>query len=378
VSRKTRTLFHKIFSKKRLVIISDEEIVSVPFGPQVQASIVILATVTLVWLSYTSGRYFAYQDILSAKDREITHTNLTNETLQYQVTDLQKNLVRLNSYFEQVKKYDQLRPTLKTDKDGKAVREDSGTEESNVNDEMAILDEGVKEVLIDIHAKIRERIQTLETVIAMTGVGMSHFIKEDPDLKKSAARSAATAANLKSLGQGGPFEPENGKVGGTAGLFDPVLLEQSLDGNLEYLQHLEDIVHQMPLSKPMKGYTVSSGFGHRLDPIRKIYATHSGIDFVGKFKSRVLATAPGVVVLAEMNGAYGMCVEIDHGNGLRTRYGHMSKILVHEGQKLGRGQVVGLQGNTGRSTGSHLHYEVRYDGVAVDPETFLKAGEYVF
>jgi murein DD-endopeptidase MepM/ murein hydrolase activator NlpD len=386
VIKKIRVFLTKVFSKKRVVIISEGEIISVPFGPKVQACASFFIAFTVIWLSYSSGKYFAYQELISAKDRQLVHTNLTNETLQFQVSDLQKNLVRLNQYFEQVKKYDQLNP--QGNNGSISMREDSSTESSNVNDELAILDEGVKGVLLDIHEKVRERIHTLESVISMTGIGMNTFFKEDPALKRSAARSAATTANVfgenaEQGGQGGPFEPISSESDDTeqpvAELLDPVLLEQSLDGNLEYLVHLEDLVHRMPFSRPMSGnYFITSGFGHRRDPIRKVYAMHEGVDFVGKYKTRVVSTAPGIITHAAPSGAYGFMVEVNHGHGIVTRYGHMSKILVKEGQKVNRGTVVGLQGSTGRSTGSHLHYEVRFNGKAIDPKKFLEAGTYVF
>ncbi len=101
---------------------------------------------------------------------------------------------------------------------------------------------------------------------------------------------------------------------------------------------------------------------------------HSGIDFRAEQGSPVRSTAPGRVVGAEYSGGYGNMVEIDHGNGITTRYAHLSAILVSEGQQVAQGTVVGRVGSTGRSTGPHLHYETRIEGDAVDPQRFLRAG----
>jgi murein DD-endopeptidase MepM/ murein hydrolase activator NlpD len=122
------------------------------------------------------------------------------------------------------------------------------------------------------------------------------------------------------------------------------------------------------------GAEMTSGFGPRLDPFVKQYAFHSGVDLRGEPGERVRATAAGRVAVASYQGGYGLMVEIDHGNGLTSRYGHLSAIDVSEGELVETGTIVGHIGTTGRSTGPHLHYEVRVAGEAVDPERYLHAG----
>jgi len=119
---------------------------------------------------------------------------------------------------------------------------------------------------------------------------------------------------------------------------------------------------------------LSSGFGVRMDPFINAPAMHTGLDFRGDMGESIRATAAGKVTQAGWNGGYGKMVEVDHGNGLATRYGHMSQIDVSVGQSIKTGQVLGRIGSTGRSTGPHLHYETRIDGNAVDPQKFLRAG----
>jgi murein DD-endopeptidase MepM/ murein hydrolase activator NlpD len=123
---------------------------------------------------------------------------------------------------------------------------------------------------------------------------------------------------------------------------------------------------------------VSSPFGYRPDPFLGRPALHPGVDLVQSYGSEIRSTAAGRVVHAGPMGGYGNMVEIDHGNGLATRYGHMSEVLVAEGEEVKAGAVVGRIGSTGRSTGPHLHYEVRIDGEPVDPERFLQAGADMF
>ena len=105
---------------------------------------------------------------------------------------------------------------------------------------------------------------------------------------------------------------------------------------------------------------------------------HYGLDFAGPFKTIVRATAAGVITYAGRKGPYGRFVEINHGLGVKTRYAHLHKILVKKGEKVNFRQKIGMMGSTGRSTGSHVHYEVLFKGRSQDPDKFLKAGKYVF
>ena len=131
----------------------------------------------------------------------------------------------------------------------------------------------------------------------------------------------------------------------------------------------------VPVRKPIMGeIDLSSGFGVRSDPFLGRPAMHTGLDFRGSTGDPVRATATGTVETAGWNGGYGKMVEIDHGNGFSTRYGHLSEIDVKVGQTVKIGQIIGRVGSTGRSTGPHLHYETRIDGDAVDPQKFLRAG----
>ena len=119
----------------------------------------------------------------------------------------------------------------------------------------------------------------------------------------------------------------------------------------------------------------TSGYGVRSDPFRGSAAMHAGIDLAGPLGTPIYATADGIVGRSEWNsGGYGNLVELNHGQGIQTRYGHMSRRLVEAGTRVRRGQLIGLMGSTGRSTGSHLHYEVRIDGRAVNPIPFMQSG----
>jgi murein DD-endopeptidase MepM/ murein hydrolase activator NlpD len=132
---------------------------------------------------------------------------------------------------------------------------------------------------------------------------------------------------------------------------------------------------RVPVIRPTSGPTdVTSPFGVRMDPFVRQLAMHTGVDFRGETGDPVRAAAAGRVVQAERSGGYGLMVEVDHGNGIATRYAHLSNLAVSEGAQVEVGSLVGRIGSTGRSTGPHLHYEVRINGEAVDPQRFLRAG----
>jgi murein DD-endopeptidase MepM/ murein hydrolase activator NlpD len=172
-------------------------------------------------------------------------------------------------------------------------------------------------------------------------------------------------------GMGGPYVPV--KLPPNAGAFERQLYR--INTTRVEVERLNRTLALVPYRKPVIGEVeFTSGFGVRIDPFLGRPAMHTGLDFRGATGDPVRATANGKVVSAGWAGGYGRMVEIDHGNGLSTRYGHLSEIGVKVGDQIRIGQVIGAVGSTGRSTGPHLHYETRIDGEAVDPQKFLRAG----
>jgi murein DD-endopeptidase MepM/ murein hydrolase activator NlpD len=171
---------------------------------------------------------------------------------------------------------------------------------------------------------------------------------------------------------------------------DPRALAAILDVDEDYARRIQHAARDLgamksltkrmdtlPLAQPAAGGERSSGFGVRVDPFEHGPAFHSGLDFAGPMLTPVTATAPGVVSFTGVRQGYGNTVEIDHGGGFKTRYAHLATIGVRMGERVGLGQRIAAMGNTGRSTGPHLHYEVWFNGRAQNPARFLKAGAYV-
>lgn len=152
----------------------------------------------------------------------------------------------------------------------------------------------------------------------------------------------------------------------------------TLGENLDKLTDLQSAVRSLPIGAPVSSYSLASHFGARRDPFNGQMAMHSGIDMAAPTGTEIKARAPGKVVFAGRNGVYGNMVEIDHGHGLRTRYGHMSQITVRQGQTVAARDRLGAVGSTGRSTAPHLHYEVLFNGRTLDPRKFVEAKQHVF
>jgi murein DD-endopeptidase MepM/ murein hydrolase activator NlpD len=238
--------------------------------------------------------------------------------------------------------------------------------------------------------KTEQDIIRIEHVIAGIGLNPNRLLKHGGTSAVADSVAGDSAVEIADAddagnGQGGPFIPyDRGKAdiasispaaGGDAA---PAVALKDYNRRGARWEDLRRLLVSLPLAMPLDHYRISSGFGKRQDPINNRLAMHEGVDLSAPRGTPVHATAAGKVVFAGRDGRYGRMVEIDHGYGVHTRYAHLSRILVRRHQTVKAGQRVGEVGNTGRSTGAHLHYGVRVDGKWFDPERFMKAGKNVF
>jgi murein DD-endopeptidase MepM/ murein hydrolase activator NlpD len=208
-----------------------------------------------------------------------------------------------------------------------------------------------------LETRTERRARRIRSVLTDLGLGEARIAR---------APAASTA------GTGGPLIPIPPPSPEASAFERQVFRVQSV---LREQDRLTQIVGQIPLGRPHAGeLELSSGFGARLDPFLRSWAMHSGIDFRGATGEPVFASGGGRVSHAGSMGGYGLMVEIDHGNGLSTRYAHLSRIETKEGETVRAGHRIGRVGSTGRSTGPHLHYETRINGDAIDPMRFVRAG----
>ena len=218
----------------------------------------------------------------------------------------------------------------------------------------------------------REQARRLAAV-ARPAIAAARRLKDVYDMAGVSADRivSRSRAPLPAAAVGGPFIALGEPGAGTTMFERDLALAQSA---VTTLDRLRGALPSLPLRKPLNGeLRLTSGFGYRTDPFLGKPALHSGVDLLDDYGEPVRAAAGGTVAAAGPSGGYGNMVEVDHGSGFSTRYGHLSQIEVAPGQRVAPGAVLGRVGSTGRSTGAHLHYEVRADGEAVDPARFLRA-----
>jgi len=178
----------------------------------------------------------------------------------------------------------------------------------------------------------------------------------------------SASSDWRSAGVGGPFIPAGDEV-------EPRFKDLFI--SWRRLETMQASLASIPAIIPVKNYRSTSTYGRRYDPFNGRAAMHAGVDMAGSRGEPIYAAASGKIVQSGFVSGYGKLVEIDHGKGIETRYGHMSALLVKPGERVRQGQMIGRMGSTGRSTGTHLHYEVRIDGQPVNPKPFMDASVYV-
>ncbi len=367
-------LYKLIFAKRTVLFVTNQKIRSVSFGPISQLCLLLCA----IWVVNLVNQSLRYDKILSAKSEEINRLKSVNDYFQEEFVTVNDKLKKINEYLISVTGSAHKVNAQEQDFQQPKNIKEKDLSESDQHTFNEIKDARV--MLSDIRSIAHNRIKTIEDAISITGLNLKKGSNKD------LAKNTETEISLNGKKgitnrQGGPLNPLDSFIGDSSP--NDELLERRLEktqfvNEIDRLVLLENLASMMPLSKPMKNYYISSGFGSREDPITGRHASHQGLDFVGPEREKVLSPSGGKVILAGAFSDYGNAVVIDHGMGITTRYGHLSAVKVKEGQIVKKGQVIALQGSTGRSTGSHLHYEVRYRNTPLNPKKFLEAGDSLF
>ncbi|GIR10208.1 MAG: membrane protein [Hyphomicrobiales bacterium] len=232
----------------------------------------------------------------------------------------------------------------------------------NISRRIATLDTRQRDLLDALEESLDHKIDEFETVINQTDV-------------LTTEEFMARVLPENELSVGGPYIPLQGQPGLNSSLHQQLY---RINTNLDRLSGLSKSLAKIPLALPIHDYSITSDFGVRLDPFKKRAAFHSGVDFGATTGTPVHSTLGGTVTQAGYKGPYGLVIEIDHGNGFKTRYGHLARSRVRTGQRVEFQQHIGDAGNSGRSTGPHLHYEIWFDGKVRNPAAFLDAGKQIF
>lgn len=355
-----RAINNAIFKDRKILIISDHNIISIPLNRRFQRISLLLIISVVAWSVYSSGRFVAYQGMIAQKEIEVMRSNIENQELQQLYDSMHTEMQTINGFMDELKKATQPNSPKNG---GAAVKPSSANQSSNINPD-ALRNQMVK-LRHKMEKKLWDSSAKLETTIAATGLELEPLLKNK---KLTALREFAMQPVAEGGGVGGPYIPAS-----AGGKNTPE--QDPLRSRLDYLISLSKLANEIPIGSPITTRKITSGFGMREDPFTGRNAMHAGIDFVGPYGGKVYATAEGKVTYAGWYSEYGNLVEIKHSNGITTRFAHLKDILVREGQKVNRTSVIGTQGNTGRSTGTHVHYEVRINNEPRNPKPFVTAGE---
>ncbi|MEE4243077.1 MAG: peptidoglycan DD-metalloendopeptidase family protein [Desulfopila sp.] len=306
----------------------------------------ILITATLFCISicallstafFTTG-FYAYNKILVKRmasiKNDITSTQNANNDLQEKLDRIiaqnKEEIEALQTKHSLIVSRIELESSMKI----------AALEKKNLEQEMSFKEERAL-LLTTAVSELSQRSEFIENIISTIGIEVKTKTAESP--KNS----------------GGPF------IAAENGVYDDLIFRAD-----QYLKTIQTL----PLGKPANG-SVSSWYGKRKDPINGKNAFHSGVDFRGNIGDNVIATGDGKVIFAGKNGGFGKMVKIDHGNGYVSVYAHLHNYHVKKGDVINRGQTIGLIGNSGRTTGSHLHYEINHKGKPVNPAKFMKVAD---
>lgn len=390
----------RIFRARNIIIISNHKVDHVPLSGVMQVLLVVGTLGLFSGISYITGSYMAASSSLREKERKIVSTTQEKVRIGEEMALLKQDLTRLSQNGKELSAYSKFAMDTDSIADLHGLGSATpglqllGEDSEGLSNRVSYLEGRIQEIqnendhlVIAIRERTDKKISDFEDIISMTGLDsakLEHMAatgknKPGSEMEDEAASSNGPPAttpdtdkkdsHIHGENEGGPFIPYDSTSFNDA--------DRDLITNVDRMVLLHDIVEQLPLSQPIADAQTTGAFGKRVDPINGRWAIHPGVDLAGPVGSKIYATSDGVVVSAGHHAAYGNMVDIDHGFGIVTRYAHMSEILVNEGEKVVKGQQVGVQGSTGRSTGAHLHYEVRINDRPVNPVKFLDAGENV-
>ena len=379
-------IYKFLFSERTILFVTNKGIKTIKVGLFAQG----FALLTVLWIGNLFVQSLHYKTIISNKTHEISRLESINDYFGEEVELVNDKLKKINEYlisatgFEEEVENKRLDPTPPEGFKG---------DDLSYNDRKILFKIRLAESRISsVQLIAQKRIKKIQNAISVAGLNLKNIPTQDL-IKKIDSSSTKSISNSSKISQGGPLVGQGGPFEdidvidqdiASASASSDEDLERELEkvqfvNELDHLIVLEKIANIVPFSKPMKKYYISSGFGSRVDPVNGTSAKHRGLDFVGSsIHAEIISPSKGKVILAGKYHDYGNAVVIDHGFGVTTRYGHLSEVKVKKGQIVTKGELIALQGSTGRSTGPHLHYEVRYKNKALDPKKFLKAGELLF
>jgi murein DD-endopeptidase MepM/ murein hydrolase activator NlpD len=422
-----KNLLSRLFPVRQVIFRTSGQVSYLRLSRNIQIALATVAFLAVSWTTYVSVDYMRHDAVIAQKNQKMDNARTAYRNLVQEIADYQKSLIKLTNNLEKNSRTTLELAAKMTLPEGKG----SSSKKENKKDAKAApsttqngIERQVKEIENGIFSLSKRRFSlegnidkvaaNLQTALnerntaLLEGEQMSQRIEnletrlknlqetEEETIDRLVKQASAhiegmekviqwTGMNVDRLlaannrgflkGQGGPFIQLNNEDLPGGKLKNDL---DNLENHLARSEALQEVMHKLPLSAPMKSFYITSGYGKRRDPINKRWGAHYGLDLGGPFNSSVYVVSPGVVTFSGWKGKYGRMVEIDHGAGIKTRYGHLNKVLVKKGETVKYADKIGLLGNSGRSTGAHLHYEVLFKGKNMNPINFLKAGNRVY
>tara|TARA_B100000700_G_scaffold22852_1_gene22139 strand:- start:1114 stop:2262 length:1149 start_codon:yes stop_codon:yes gene_type:complete len=374
---KLKSFYRTFFPARQLLIRQNGEVKHLVLAPWLQLTTLLVILTAIVWLSISTLQIMSQADqIISIEQNQLSKQQQWQQQRYQQQAAYEKQLEQL-AILEQKQALLQSmieslpesmnKPALATDSEPLLLPVQEHTEEFH-----APLEDDQPKQVKRIES-MSERLVRLDAAYNNSFAVLDHQIK----LRHQEIVAMLEGAGLdSSLANATVLESSDTAQGGPLDLFDDSKIPSeflAIADNLLALNNLENLLSELPQTLPAADYYISSSFGLRKDPMNGRRAFHKGVDLAGWHKTEIFAPADGTVLRAGRNGGYGNFIELKHKNGFVTRFGHLNKIKVKKGQTVTKDDVIGLMGSTGRSTSTHLHYEVLVNGKHVNPVKITKA-----
>ena len=378
------------FSPKEIIFRSNGRARVLQISPRFQIITLVLFLLITAWGGYSYHFYTKSGSIINRKDMELTLAKDAYVNLISDFMALHQNVDKiLNSSKSNTKEIEDYKKKANVFEDKiKQITDSTEIVSGDELDKKKEISEVLlqRDVIVSERDELRKQVDKMEdTLKEIKNAQLDVFEKLQVISSKEVEnlRKTFNDINASLKPHGLYFNPLANKKESKGGLYIPE--KSGLDDkrfndritaiykNVDDYEYYKTVMKKLPLGKPVWSYWVTSHYGTRSDPFKGSKARHKGVDLASRTGNKIQIKAPGKVIKAEFSSGYGNLVVVDHGNGFQTKYAHLNKMYVHKGQTVRLNEVIGEVGTTGRSTGPHLHYEVLYHGVSVNPMPFIKA-----
>jgi len=385
-----------LFSEKEIIIRHGAHTKVIKISAKLQWFVFFVLLGVGLWTSYSYQMYSVSDRIISYQEKKLGETRSAYVDLMSDFVAVHNNISsmmdNMNTSDEPVaeKVEDYLKKAEIIEEKIRQITAKEDWIDSKDLDKKSALRQAVieRDMVIEEKKLLEEKVAHLEAVIDSLTAFETDILKKVENISSKEidkVKSSLTVVNNELKKRGKYYNPlANSKKDNKGGVFvpdklsdyaDPKLIDQAVKtfNSLDDSAYYQETLKRLPLGKPVWSYWLTSPFGKRSDPFNAKSAVHKGVDLASNKGNKIKTMADGRVIKASVMNGYGKVIEIDHGNGFKTKYAHLNAMYVKQGDKVALGQAIGEVGSTGRSTGPHLHYEILYEGVNIDPMVFIKA-----